>query len=138
MKLPKTQAETVQFLLMNASRLDDEHFNSLMAKLNEWSIGRNKPKYNQELIDKVHNREAVIEVDDFTIIKDLINYIYPDDPYLGDNDGRLTLRTYYGTSPNCTYTQNECHVKYYWFSFFTEMNEDMKTKPRIKASEFIL
>lgn len=84
MKLPKTQAETVQFLLANASRLDDEHFNALMLKLEQWKEGRNKPKYNQSLINKVHNREAVIEVDDFTIIKDLINFMYPDDPYLED------------------------------------------------------
>ena len=95
-----------------------------------------KPKYKQSLINKIHNREAVIEVDGFGGIRDLINYIYPDDPF--DTSEEHIERTYYGTSPHCPYPQSEHYGKYYWFSFFTEMNEDMIDKPRIKASEFLL
>jgi len=97
-----------------------------------------KPKYNQELIDKVHNREAVIEVDDFTIIKDLINFMYPDDPYLESVDEYDFQRTIFGTSPICSYPQSEYYGKYYWFSNFLDNNREMETKPRIKASEFIV
>jgi len=42
MKEPETQSEAVQFLLANAARLDDDHFFSLMAKLDQWKLGRKK------------------------------------------------------------------------------------------------
>ena len=42
MKLPENQSELVQFLLANASRLDDEHYFALMEKLDQWKVGRKK------------------------------------------------------------------------------------------------
>jgi hypothetical protein len=39
---PKIQSETVFFLLCNISRLDDEHFDALMDKLEQWKDGRKK------------------------------------------------------------------------------------------------
>jgi len=42
MKEPETQSEAVQFLLANAARLDDDHFFSLMDKLDQWKLGRKK------------------------------------------------------------------------------------------------
>lgn len=138
MKIPENQSELVHFISYNASRLDNEHFNAMMSKLEQWKEGRNKPKYNQSLIDKVHNREAVIEVDDFTIIKDLINFIYPDDPYLEDDDEYGCHRDIYGTSLNDAPKESQYYGKHYWFSSFTGNNLDMQDKPRIKASEFLL
>lgn len=124
MKLPKTQAEVVFFLLSNASRLDNEHFNSLMEKLEEWKRNRVISKYNQELVEKVRNREIVIEVDGFEGIKDLINYIYPDDPYL--EDGYESKRFFY-------YTHNEKDKCYYWGSAFYNGH-----KEKVKAIEFLV
>ena len=96
-----------------------------------------KPKYNQELIDKVHNREAVIEVDDFTIIKDLINFMYPDDPYLEDEYQKFRLNCFSIENPFFNDKLREVYQKHYWGSNFSG-HEDMETKPRIKASEFIV
>lgn len=42
MKTLETQAELVHFLSINASMLDDEHFNALMSKLEQWKIDRKK------------------------------------------------------------------------------------------------
>lgn len=39
MKLPENQSELVYFLLSNISRLDDEHFEALMDKLEQWKEG---------------------------------------------------------------------------------------------------
>lgn len=88
-----------------------------------------KPKYNQSLIDKVHNREAVIEVDGFEGIRDLINYIYPDDPFLIDEF--LHLRLHYYTS------RNKDRRKFSWASNLG-LDVEIESKPRIKASEFLL
>lgn len=85
-------------------------------------------KYNQELVEKVRNREIVIEVDGFEGIKDLINYIYPDDPFLVDEF--LHLRIHY-------FTQKKGGGKYFWAS---NIGTDavIENKPRVKASEFLV
>lgn len=87
-----------------------------------------KPKYNQKLIEKVRNRDIVIEVDGFEGIKDLIDYIYPGDQFLVDEF--LHKRKFYFT----TYKEKN---KVFWASNIA-IHEDMKGKPRIKASEFIV
>jgi hypothetical protein len=39
MKIPETEPELVQFILMNASKLSKEQFSSMMEKLKEWEEG---------------------------------------------------------------------------------------------------
>jgi hypothetical protein len=95
-------------------------------------------KYDMDLVAKVRNREAVIAVDDFSIIKDLINSIYPDDPYLEDD--HIGSRREYFTVENIWFNQNgsEYYQKRYWSNHFIGKDEFMETKPRINASQFLL
>lgn len=95
-------------------------------------------KYNQELVEKVRNREIVIEVDGFEGIKDLINYIYPDDHYLEDEFQRFRLN--YFSLENPFFNDKlrvEVYRKSYWGSNFAG-HEDMENKPRVKAIEFLV
>ena len=96
------------------------------------------PKYDMNLVAKIHNREAIIAVDDFDIIKDLINFIYPDDPYLEDE--HIGSRKEYFTVENIWFNQegSEYYQKRYWSNNFVGKDEFMEGKPRINASQFLL
>ena len=122
----KTLQEAYEILKANArySSADCEGF-VYLSQIEEL-LG--KPKYNQELIEKIKNREIVIEVDGFEGIKDLINYIYLDDPFLVDDF--LHLRTHYFTQ------RKMVEGKYFWASN-TGTDEVMEDKPRVKAIDFL-
>jgi hypothetical protein len=94
-------------------------------------------KYDMDLVAKIHNREAVIDVDDFSIIKDLINFIYPDDPYLEDEHETKRVIYYSMENPFFNYKITKYYKKYFWGSNINESKE-MDTKPRINASQFLL
>jgi len=64
-------------------------------------------KYNEELVNKVKNHEVMIKIDDWDIIGDLVNYIYPKDHWKEriHNDPRRFIYTmynpkYYDFKPN--------------------------------------
>lgn len=134
----KTLQEAYEILKDNA-RYSSESCEGFVYLSQIRELLEEKPKYNQSLIDKVHNREAVIEVDDFAIIKDLINFIYPDDPYLEDGLSRERIVYYTHKNPCFNLKGNIYSNKYFWCnSFYDPSNIEMEDKPRIKASEFIL
>jgi hypothetical protein len=96
-------------------------------------------KYNQELVNKVKNHEVMIKIDDWSIIEDLVNHIYPNDKWPPKRD--IESRKFVYTMYNPKYYNFNSDAPLYWGCNVDLNNDGFKGKSGmavVNASKFLI